>query len=238
MPAPPWVGTAVFLVGFFVAVPAIAVVIGRAAWVGKPKNWDRSMYWTAFALSVAASAFLLVYSQRMQADVRTWRYSLQIALFGLGVLLFGVAGGCFVGIFTYGRARGPICRGAAAGPERSTSDVESHHKLDEKPLSQTGWPDHAGRWALVFLAVTAIAMWMIVGNKWNLQDNPIASRICIAYFFFICAGPYWMLYDCWFHERKLTRKLWLFFVPGGFIWYYFEVSRPRKLTAHRHAPDL
>jgi hypothetical protein len=88
-------------------------------------------------------------------------------------------------------------------------------------------------WALIFAVVTATAMWMTVGNRWNLQDNPVASRIVIGYFFFICAGPYWMLYDSWHHDRKLTRKLWLFFVPGGFLWYYFEVFRPRKLSKRR-----
>jgi hypothetical protein len=90
-------------------------------------------------------------------------------------------------------------------------------------------------WAFVFTAVTAIAMWMVVGNRWNLQENPVGSRIVIGYFLFICAGPYWMLYDGWRHERKLTRKMWLFFVPGGFLWYYFEVFRPRKLSKRRKA---
>lgn len=85
------------------------------------------------------------------------------------------------------------------------------------------------RWALIFTGVTATAMWMVVGNKWNFQDNPVGSRIILGYFFFICVGPYWMLYDSWRHERKLTRKMWLFFVPGGFLWYYFEVFRPREL---------
>jgi len=85
--------------------------------------------------------------------------------------------------------------------------------------------------------VSATALWTVVGNTWNLQDNPVASRIAIGYFFFICVGPYWMLYDSWNHERKLTRKLWLFFVPGGFLWYYFEVFRPRSAARSRDARD-
>lgn len=88
---------------------------------------------------------------------------------------------------------------------------------------------HVVRWVLVFTAVTVVAMWMVVGDNWNLRDSPVASRIVLVYFFVISAGPYWMIYDCWHHDRKLTRKMWLFFVPGGFLWYYFEVSRPRKL---------
>jgi hypothetical protein len=108
-----------------------------------------------------------------------------------------------------------------------------------KELKSRSW--HAIRWALVFAIVSAAALWMVIGNRWNLQDNPVASRIFIGYFVFLCTGPYWMLYDAWNHERKLTRKMWLFFVPGGFIWYYFEVCRPRlqareRVTRHKN-PD-
>jgi hypothetical protein len=97
----------------------------------------------------------------------------------------------------------------------------------ERQLQHQG---HAVRWILVFAAISAVAMWMVVGNNWNLRDNPVASRVALVYFFVICAGPYWMIYDCWRRERKITRKMWLFFVPGGFLWYYFEVFRPRKMT--------
>ena len=58
----------------------------------------------AFVATAAASGFLMVYARRMQADIRTWQYLLQIACFGLGALLFGVAGGCGVGVFTYRRS--------------------------------------------------------------------------------------------------------------------------------------
>lgn len=234
------VGTAVVLVGIFVIVPAIAAVIGYGAWVGKPKHWDRAMYWTAFVVSAAASGFLLVYAQGMQTGVSSGRHSVQMGLFGLALLFFGVAGGCFVGIFTYERARGPTWRDVLPGRDQSTDNVESDHTSDETPVSQAV-RDHAGWWALTFIAIIAIAalaMWMIAGNKWNVQDNTVASLICVAYFFVIGAGPYWMLYDWWVHDRKLTRKLWLFFVPGGFLWYYFEVFRPHKLTSHRNPSDL
>jgi integral membrane sensor domain MASE1 len=91
---------------FFVFVPSIAAAIGYAAWKGKPENFNREMYWTAFAAAIIASVFLMVFAQRMQADVRTWQYLLQVACFGFGALLFGVAGGCLVGIFTYRRGFG------------------------------------------------------------------------------------------------------------------------------------
>jgi hypothetical protein len=42
-------------------------------------------------------------SQRMNADVRTWQYLVQIALFSLSVILIGIAGGCMIGIFVYRR---------------------------------------------------------------------------------------------------------------------------------------
>jgi hypothetical protein len=41
-----------------------------------------------------------------------------------------------------------------------------------------------------------------------------------------------MLYD-WFVKRgKRTCEawMWLFFVPWGFLWYYFEKYRPTKAS--------
>ena len=110
------------LLGIFVLVPAIAAVIGYAAWKGKPSNWDRTMYWTAFAVSVMTSAFLMVYAQRMEADVRTFQYAVQMALLSLGILFFGVAGGCMVGIFLYCRGKGPMWRGVAPHHEASKGE--------------------------------------------------------------------------------------------------------------------
>ena len=82
-------------------------------------------------------------------------------------------------------------------------------------------------WIPVFVAITLFALWIVIYSHWNLQDDPVASHIAIGYFLFICAGPYWMLYDCWRHDRRVTQKMWFFFVPGGFLWYYFEYFRPR-----------
>ena len=84
-------------------VPVIAAAIGYAAWKGNPTNFDREMYWTAFVAAMVVSGFLMVFSQRMRADVRTWRHIAQLACFLIGALLFGVAGGCFLGIFIYRR---------------------------------------------------------------------------------------------------------------------------------------
>ena len=101
-----WVEAGLLLFTFFVVVPSIAAAIGYAAWKGKPENFDRTMYWTAFAAATGVSLFLLVFAQRMHADVRTWQYLVQVACFGSGALLFGVAGGCMIGIFTYRRSAG------------------------------------------------------------------------------------------------------------------------------------
>jgi membrane protease YdiL (CAAX protease family) len=95
-----WVEAGLLIFAFFVVVPSIAALIGFAAWKGKPKNFNREMYWTAFAAATVLSLFLMVIAQRMHADVRTWQYPVQVACFGLGALLFGVAGGCMIGIFT------------------------------------------------------------------------------------------------------------------------------------------
>jgi hypothetical protein len=99
-----WIVDGLLLFTLFVVVAAIAVAIGYAAWKGKPKRFDREMSWMSFIASGAVGGFLMVYAQRMQADVRTWQYLLQLACFGLGALLFGVAGGCMVGIFTIRRS--------------------------------------------------------------------------------------------------------------------------------------
>src|SRR5215469_1750973 len=91
-----WIEAGLLIFTFFIVVPSIAAAIGYAAWKGKPKNFDRQMYWTAFAAATGVSLFLMVFAHRMQADVRTWQYLAQVACFGLGVLLFGVAGVCMI----------------------------------------------------------------------------------------------------------------------------------------------
>jgi uncharacterized membrane protein len=89
------------LFALFVVVPSISAVIGYSAWRGKPAGFDRERYGLS-AISVGAPAVaVMVYAQRMHVDVRTQQYLIQLACFALGVVPLGVAGGCFVGVFTY-----------------------------------------------------------------------------------------------------------------------------------------
>lgn len=90
------------LLALFAGAPAIAAVIARAAWSGKPANFSREMYWTSFVAAGLAAALLIVWAQRMQ-PVGTLVYLLQVSLGILGFLLFGVSGGCGLGVFLYRR---------------------------------------------------------------------------------------------------------------------------------------
>jgi hypothetical protein len=94
-----------FLVTLFLVAPAISAVIGYAAWKGRPYGFSRTKYWMMFVSVMAVSFFLMVYAQRLRADVRTLQYAWQAACFELGALLFGIAGGCAVAVFTYRRTQ-------------------------------------------------------------------------------------------------------------------------------------
>lgn len=90
------------------------------------------------------------------------------------------------------------------------------------------------RWAVIFLAATLLMFWVVVFSNWTLEDQPIASRIAIGFWFFAIFGSYWMLYDWFIRRRKKKWKSWqwLFFVPLGFLWYYVEEYRPSKQAEH------
>ena|SRR5882724_7845647 len=92
-----WVELGIILFIFLVIAPSIAATIGYAAWKGKPKNFDSEMYWMAFVSTGAVAGFIIVYTQRSGG---TWPHPVQLACLGLGALLFGVALGFGVGIFT------------------------------------------------------------------------------------------------------------------------------------------
>jgi ABC-type Na+ efflux pump permease subunit len=100
---PNWLIDGLLLLILFGGAPSIAAAVGYAAWKGKPKNFDREMYWTAFIAIGAVSAFVIMFALRMRVDVGTWQYLFQCASFSLGAVLFGISMGCGVGIFTYRR---------------------------------------------------------------------------------------------------------------------------------------
>jgi uncharacterized membrane protein len=91
------------LFALFVGAPSISAAIGYVAWKGKPNGFDRERYGLSAITAGAPGIALMVYTQRMRVDVRTQEYLLQLACFALSVVLLGVAGGCFVGVFTYRR---------------------------------------------------------------------------------------------------------------------------------------
>jgi hypothetical protein len=49
---------------FFVLAPCVAATIGYAAWKGKPKSFDREMYWTTFVSTAAVAGLIIVYALR------------------------------------------------------------------------------------------------------------------------------------------------------------------------------
>ena len=91
-------------------------------------------------------------------------------------------------------------------------------------------------WFSLFIVIFACAAWIVFYSNWNFQDNPVASRIAFGYFALLSVGGCWMLYDCWKRDKMFTDEMWLSFVPGGFLWYYFERFRPRRVRK-RLKPD-
>ena len=98
-----WIELGFIRFTFFVIAPCIAAMIGYAAWKGKPKSFNREMYWTVFVSSGAAAGFIVVLVQRYG---KTWPGPVQLACLVLSALLVGVSLGFGVGIFT--RRRGAL----------------------------------------------------------------------------------------------------------------------------------
>lgn len=90
----------------FVGAPLISVAIGFAAWKGRSANFNREKFFFGFIVSGAIGTALMVFAQRMHADVRTPAYFLQMVTFVLGAVLFGIGGGCLIGLLIYGHAQG------------------------------------------------------------------------------------------------------------------------------------
>ena len=91
-----WLVDALQLLTLFVVGPIIGIVVAYEASRGKPQNFNPRQYGIVCVGSGVTAFLLLVLAQRMNADVRTPQYLLQVVCVLLGGLLLGVAMGCFV----------------------------------------------------------------------------------------------------------------------------------------------
>jgi len=82
------------------------------------------------------------------------------------------------------------------------------------------------QWVMVFVAASALHLWMFLHI--DLETHPVTSWVAIGMQVAVCIGPFWMLYDWFVKKAKRTWKpwMWLFLIPWGFLWYYFEKYRP------------
>ena len=88
---------AALLFTYFLLSPFISVLIGFAAWKGKPKNFDREMYWMVFVVAMAGGVSIFVYIQRHPGTLPDLVSFICLLLVGL---LFGVSAGFGIGAFT------------------------------------------------------------------------------------------------------------------------------------------
>ncbi len=94
----------VVLFPMFVAAPAIAIAIALAVRKGLFKNFSRETHWTAYVFALIAAGLLFLLFVRTDIN-GVWHTSLHFACGILGALVFGLAGGFMLSVFT---SRGPI----------------------------------------------------------------------------------------------------------------------------------
>ena len=100
-----WILDLMLLFILFVLAPLVAAVIARAAWKGKPDNFNREKYIVALVASTIIACVLMVNAHWLQADITSGKFLVELICFILGAAMFGVAGGCLVGAVVYRRAR-------------------------------------------------------------------------------------------------------------------------------------
>lgn len=88
------------IVLFFVIAGAIAC----AARSGRPRNFSREMYWTAFVVAAIGGAALLVAAQRTYLT-SALRIVLHCVFAVSSFALLGIAVGCGIGVYIY---KGPM----------------------------------------------------------------------------------------------------------------------------------
>lgn|SRR5690242_14471202 len=94
-------------IGFLLLVPAI--VISAFALKGRPKSFDRSMYWTCFCALGISGGIIFGAGQRLEST-QSDHWLLQGACQYGGLLLMGAGFGCGLSIFLF---RGPVWRGTS-----------------------------------------------------------------------------------------------------------------------------
>ncbi len=87
-------------------LPFIAATIAYAASKGKPKTFDREMYWTSFVAAGIASALVFVLAEKLDSNVSAGHFVFATCLL-LALLLLGVSMGCGIAIFTWRRPDSP-----------------------------------------------------------------------------------------------------------------------------------
>jgi multidrug transporter EmrE-like cation transporter len=108
-----------------VGIPGIAVTIAYAAWRGKPKTFDREMYWTSFATAGIASVLVFVLAQKLNSNGLAG-HILPVLCLLLALLLFGVSMGCGIAIFAWRRPDSPA--------NESNVDSQAQDLPKETPL--------------------------------------------------------------------------------------------------------
>lgn len=110
------------LLTLFVGCPSLSAVIGYSAWKGRLVGFSWKTFLKIGLLANALGAILLIYAQRLGADIRSLQYVWQVLCVVVSAALFGIAGGCVLGIFVYWlRWLRATRRGAPSGPPSETA---------------------------------------------------------------------------------------------------------------------
>lgn len=109
-----WLLDLMLLFILFILAPLIAALIARAAWKGKPANFSREKYFICLVACAIAACVLMMNAHWLQAEITSAQFLVELICFILGAVLFGVAGGCLVAFWAYGRGQETLQRRSRA----------------------------------------------------------------------------------------------------------------------------